>query len=125
MWLNLNSLILSGEPPTGESHQNFVGSLSCANETADVADVIQYLDDAMESLTGSSLNDLESEEDDESISIGGWIKDTLNETIVENIPDHIKILFPQKVCSGVGDDLPTRAGDVASCKKFDMVSLKF
>ena len=78
----------------------------------------------MEELTGSSLNDLEGENGD-SISIGGWIKDSLTETIEENIPDHIEILVPQKVCSGVGDNLPTRSGDVASCKKLDMVSLNF
>ena len=111
---------MSDEPPTSGTPQGFVENLSCAEDTAGVADVIQYLDDAMESLTGSSLNDLESEEDD-AISIGDWIKDSLTEAIEENIPDHIDILVPQKVCSGLGDNLPTRG--VSSCAKLDMVSL--
>jgi hypothetical protein len=117
------------EPPTGESHQNFVDSLSCAEDTAGVAEVIQYLDDAMESLTGSSLNDLDSEEDEDDssdddngkISIGDFIKESLTNVIENNIPDYMEILVPQKVCSGVGDNLPTRASDVKSCGKLDML----
>jgi hypothetical protein len=108
-------------PTNKPTKSSFVNNLPCAEDTAGIADVIQFLDDAMEELTGSSLNDLEAE-DGEAISIGGWIKDSLTETLEENIPDHIEILVPQKVCSGVGDNLPTRAGDVASCKKLDMLN---
>jgi hypothetical protein len=113
---------LSDEPHTNVPPQNFVDNLACAEDTADISDVVQYIDDALESLTGSSLNDLEAE-DGASFSIGAYIKDTLTEMIEDSIPDHIDYLVPQKVCSGVGENLPARGP--ASCGKLDMVSLNF
>lgn len=107
-------------PHTNVPPQNFVGDLDCAEDTADISDVVQYIDDALESLTGSSLNDLEAE-DGASFSIGAYIKETLTKMMEDSIPDHIDYLVPQRVCSGKGDNLPTRGPK--SCGKLDMVSL--
>lgn len=65
------------------------------------------IDTAFEGLTGSSMDDLESK-DGESISIGSVMKEGL-EKILSNLT--YAILFPQKVCPGVGDDIPTRGSD--------------
>ena len=67
------------------------------------------------------MDDLEGD-DESAISIGGLMKDGLEKLISASNMTY-DILFPQKVCPGVGDDIPTRGSDsgVEACGKLDML----
>ena len=68
------------------------------------------------------MDDLEGD-DGSAISIGGVLETGL-EKLLSKANLTYDILFPQKVCPGVGDDIPTRGTNsgVEACKKLDMLN---